>query len=313
MNHFQCQFPDCKKKDALVFHCNYCGNYFCADHHLPENHNCSNMPEKPPFHVRPPEVKSHEPNEPLLSANQHSETEGWKKIIGMKIWHKAVLTIGIAIIVLSCFLLILGAIAPSPTPSPTPMPTVSTPNTLPTPDYTSPTSTPTATPPISTFYVEVDYQTVGWFYSSAGNMLDSNYNYTFLVLNVTITNHGYSQINVIGDNGFSLLVNNEEYTPLISLPNSMYNGSTTSFYDMQKSYSFASKLPSEAILLDTGSVNGTIVFKFGNPNVYPQQPQILNKPFVLQYSVSYGDSVPLWKRQIIQSGPYAQVVINQIG
>ncbi len=163
-------------------------------------------------------------------------------------------------------------------------------------------------------YVEVNYQTVGWFYSTTdGTIYSDDYNYTYLVLDVTITNYGYSQVNVIGINGFSVLVNNDEYTPVISLPISMYNGSTSSFYNMQKSYSFASKLPSEAILLDTGSVNGTIVFKFGNPNVYPQQSQILNKPFVLQYSVSYGDSVPLWQRQVIQSGPYAKVVINQIG
>lgn len=170
-------------------------------------------------------------------------------------------------------------------------------------------------PTLTTPYVEVNYQTVGWFYSTTDEspLYSNDYNYTYLVLDVTITNYGYSQVNVIGINGFSVLVNNDEYTPLISLSNSMYNGSTSSFYNMQKSYSFTSKLPSEAILLDTGSVNGTIVFKFGNPNVYPQQSQILNKPFVLQYSVSYGDSVPLWKRQVIQSGPYAKVVINQIG
>lgn len=41
MNQLQCE--TCGKKDALVFHCNYCGGYFCAEHHLPENHNCNNF------------------------------------------------------------------------------------------------------------------------------------------------------------------------------------------------------------------------------------------------------------------------------
>jgi hypothetical protein len=97
-------------------------------------------------------------------------------------------------------------------------------------------------------YVEVNYQTVGWFYSTTeGTIYSNDYNYTYLVLDVTITNYGYSQVNVIGINGFSVLVNNDEYTPLLSLSDTMYNGSTSSFYNMQKSYSFTSKLPSEAI------------------------------------------------------------------
>jgi len=59
MNHLQCAI--CGTKDALVFHCNYCGGYFCAEHHLPESHNCTNQPKATPHYMRPPEMKSNEP------------------------------------------------------------------------------------------------------------------------------------------------------------------------------------------------------------------------------------------------------------
>ena len=299
MNQFQCQVAGCGKKDALVFHCNYCGGYFCAEHHLPESHNCTYKPRTAPPYVKPPEAKLHEPS--VISyppATQHSKTKPWKKI--------AMILPPLIIIALLLWAAIsYSPILQQPNPTPDATPILSTPNT------SSITPAPIATPALTTSYVEVDYQTVGWFYDTAGNLLDPNYNYTYLVLNVTITNHGYSQVNVIGSNGFSVLINGNNYTSLISTPTSLYNGSISSFYGMQSSYSFDSELPSQAILLDTGSVTGTITFQFGDPNVYPQQPQILNEPFVLQYLVSYGNSVPLWVRQVYQLGPYATVVINQ--
>ena len=88
---------------------------------------------------------------------------------------------------------------------------------------------------------------------------------------------------------------------------------------VEKQWSFSPNLPDKAILLDTGRVNGIIIFRFGDPDVYPQQPQILDKPFTLKYLVSYGDSVSLVTRQVSwliygqHTGPYAKVVINQIG
>jgi hypothetical protein len=51
MNHLQCEI--CGKEDALTFHCNYCGGYFCAEHHLPETHNCSRKPRTTPWFVQP--------------------------------------------------------------------------------------------------------------------------------------------------------------------------------------------------------------------------------------------------------------------
>ncbi|MGA2681346.1 MAG: AN1-type zinc finger domain-containing protein [Candidatus Bathyarchaeia archaeon] len=294
MNQFQCEI--CGEKDALIFECNYCGGHFCAEHHLPESHNCKSKPKIAPFHMRPTEVKLNEPNEPSVmsypNATQHSKTKPWKKIAG----------IFVILIIVGLILWIAYPFIQQAAKNP------SIPNQ--TPNTSSITPAPITTPALTTSYVEVDYQTVGWFYGTVGNLLDSNYNYTYLVLNVTITNHGYSQVNVVGSNGFSVLINGNNYTSLISTPSSLYNGSISSFYGMQSSYSFDSELPSQAILLDTGSVTGTITFQFGDPNVYPQQPQILNEPFVLYYLVSYGNSVPLWERQVYQLGPYATVVIN---
>ena len=284
----------CGKKDALIFTCNYCHKHFCADHHLPENHNCEKLPKTTPDYLRPREPKPQKPmpeHEP-----QKVPKENWK----------IPLVIGIAIVVLSCFLLISGAIVPSPlTPSltHTPAPSISNPSSI------TPAPIIATTPTPATSYVEVDYRTVGWFY---GIPQFENYNYTYLVLNVTVTNHGYSQVNVIGNNGFSVAINSNDYTPMLSTiwNNQLFNG-TVSDYGYQIPYSFSSDLPSQAILLDTGSVNGIVIFQLGSPNVYPQQPQILNEPFSLKYSVSYGDSVPLLERQIYDLGPYAKVEVNQ--
>jgi len=39
----------CRKDDLIPFTCNYCKKTFCADHHLPENHECDNI-----WMTRPP-------------------------------------------------------------------------------------------------------------------------------------------------------------------------------------------------------------------------------------------------------------------
>ena len=40
----QCQL--CKKRVDIPFRCNYCGQLFCAEHRLPENHMCPNLPDR---------------------------------------------------------------------------------------------------------------------------------------------------------------------------------------------------------------------------------------------------------------------------
>ncbi|MHA1131282.1 MAG: AN1-type zinc finger domain-containing protein [Candidatus Helarchaeota archaeon] len=42
----------CGKEVYMPFICNYCGEAFCAEHRLPENHNCKNIHQAVPPHSR---------------------------------------------------------------------------------------------------------------------------------------------------------------------------------------------------------------------------------------------------------------------
>jgi hypothetical protein len=222
---------------------------------------------------------------------------------------KLYLKVLIGIVVIFVLLIVAGGIASLSTK------TAKTTSPMITPHASS---IPTAVPVVTTPYVEVDYQTVGWFFSTTTPNLE--YNYTYLVLNVTITNHGYSQINTIGSYGFSVVINGNKYQALYSTPfPSILNASIINkVYDVyQQNYDFDShfyyyfwnplcdpSLPNPATLLDTGNITGLVFFQFGSPTVYPQPAQVLNEPFVLQYSVTYGNE---------NFPPNAKVVINQTG
>ena len=39
----------CGEEVLLPFRCNYCQNYYCLQHRLPESHNCANLPKKAPL------------------------------------------------------------------------------------------------------------------------------------------------------------------------------------------------------------------------------------------------------------------------
>jgi len=43
----KCKF--CGKEVEIPFKCNFCGNYFCLGHRLPESHNCSEAPPRTPL------------------------------------------------------------------------------------------------------------------------------------------------------------------------------------------------------------------------------------------------------------------------
>ncbi len=161
---------------------------------------------------------------------------------------------------------------------------------------TSPQSNPssTSTPLTGSPYVGVDYSTIGWFI----NNLDS-YNYTYLVLNVTITNHGYQQINTNGINGFDVVINNVKYSAT-----AVYPVLDTESNNAINAYFMPNQLPSNT-LLNTGSITGGIMFQFGNANDIPSPPQIVNVPFILQYTVTYGTNTLF--------PPNAKVIINQVG
>jgi cytoskeletal protein RodZ len=228
---------------------------------------------------------------------------------------KIIVKVAIVIVAVVIFLGIVGAIvyfstsakqntttgpivtiAPTPTETPT---TTTTPQTTSAP---TPTPAPTMTP---TPYVEVDYTTVGWFFSSitVNSYATGGYNYTYLVLNVNITNHGYDQVNVndLSDSysgGFSVNVDNVMYYTCDSVFG--YNNSLQWAYG----YSYTTTMPSTITLLNTGTYDATIVFQFGDPTIIPQPAQIWEQPFTLNYIVTHGSGlIP----------PNAKVIINQVG
>ena len=69
-----------KEIDSLIpFKCRYCGNLFCKHHHLPENHNCSNLPPRKTL-IKPsnePLIKTEEPESsaPILESSSKIDME----------------------------------------------------------------------------------------------------------------------------------------------------------------------------------------------------------------------------------------------
>ncbi|MCK4364569.1 MAG: hypothetical protein KAW45_00805 [Thermoplasmatales archaeon] len=63
----------------LPFKCRYCGLHYCKHHHLPENHNCVNLPSRRPLIKQPdkPLIKSEESDvtEPLPEVEDEKEPE----------------------------------------------------------------------------------------------------------------------------------------------------------------------------------------------------------------------------------------------
>lgn len=232
---------------------------------------------------------------------------------------KTVVIIAVVIIGLLAVLVIVGLASLSLTSfqqsssnrpnATTPSQTTSTPSPIATTTVQpseNPSSTITPQPaPSNSYYVEVDYKTIGWFYGAINEY--EGYNYTYLVLNVTIINRGYSQVNPDSSNGFDVVINNNKYQSQSSMLyfETIYGSSGTAGY--ADSYDFGgSALPYSATLLNTGNITGIVIFQFGDPSVYPAQPQILNAPFVLQYSITYGNSDALFPTN-------AKVIINQVG
>ena len=157
---------------------------------------------------------------------------------------------------------------------------------------TSPVITPV--PSISQPYVEVDYKVVGWFWSKTpkGGFV-SDYNYTCLVLNVTIINKGYSEV-PLSSGSFELDTNGRTYS-MISNPFLMgpvYNNEFKSGYWLNQKFT-------QTILLNAGKYSQIIWYVFGDPNFVPQPPKVWKTPFVLNYSVVYGESIPYHEAQVV--------------
>ena len=292
MTNSQCEI--CGKEELIPFKCKYCGGFFCAEHRLPENHYCAGQPTEAPVFARP-KTKKYKPSKNAWSFTPSRKQKNKSKLIKIV---AVVIVISLSLFIIDSYVYPIFQLLQN-----SGEPNQNTPNI----------------PLITTPYVQVDYETVGWFYSLPSSAIYSNeYNYTYLVLNVTIVNHGYSQVNIIRGCAFSVLINDKEYPVMIIGTGGRYFNGSKGVLGSEKQYSFSPSLPNQAILLDGGSVNGIICFPFGDPKVIPQQPQILKVPFKLQYSVSYGDSIPLVNRVVLWTiygqtkGPYAKVVINQI-
>ena len=89
----KCQL--CKKDVFMPFQCSYCGQYFCDEHRLPENHLCPNLPKRgwkdfKEYNIRPinkgyksPQIPSNPPEYPWSEQNQSREKSTSSKSAGI--------------------------------------------------------------------------------------------------------------------------------------------------------------------------------------------------------------------------------------
>lgn len=137
---------------------------------------------------------------------------------------------------------------------------------------TSTNSNTTTTPPAP--YVEVDYKTIGWFYETNNTYGFTLPNDTYLLLNITIINKGYSsaiQGMISLGYGFNVTINGIEYPAyLIKLYSAVYNASGA--------FDFTSQpyLATMNVKIENGAgVQGFLVFDF------TQAQHMFGKSFIL--------------------------------
>ena len=116
----------------------------------------------------------------------------------------------------------------------------------------------------SSHYVEIDYKPVNLFFRPQ-NVCNARYevvhNYTYIVLEVTITNLGYKQVNVSAtvSEDFRLTINVLDYSinySALDYPTWMCNTSSSSL----EFITFTSLLHS-GVLLDSNETSGAVVFQ----------------------------------------------------
>jgi hypothetical protein len=173
-------------------------------------------------------------------------------------------------------------------------------------------------------YVTIDCKSLGWFYSTPRG---TSFNYTYLVVNVTITNNGHSIITIPNPNAYGVQVIGDKLCAagfkvgigggpgkgnpqLYKQVNVSGHGFVTNTGVIQTIYNPASYvsfspyntmsagkrlnivMPTTSIqpikLAFTGSYKETIFFEFGDPAIIPTQPQIINEPFQLLFDINGG-------------------------
>lgn len=139
-------------------------------------------------------------------------------------------------------------------------------------------------------YVEVDYKTIGWFYDS---IVSGEQNNTYFLLNVAITNKGYTKAVLTEPWKFSISIDGVNYSTygLGTMPVFLYNGSSTFLNGVNFANTF-SAVPSVSIV-NGSQVSGVVAFEL------TAKPQA----FTLGYSPEFSDfSLPQPQAKIVKEG-----------
>jgi hypothetical protein len=98
----------CGKEVVLPFTCAYCGEKYCAEHRLPENHNCSNIPKTPPMYLSPT-IPEKEPSHAVKPVPMIQKSSWTRKV--------SALLITLVLVLLAAYFLSNYLISPSPAPT----------------------------------------------------------------------------------------------------------------------------------------------------------------------------------------------------
>jgi len=130
------------------------------------------------------------------------------------------------------------------------------------------------TEPVASPYAEIDYKTTGWFYGSYIAGLQNN---TYLLLNVTVINRGYSsQVNCEPWN-FAVTVNGVSYDSQWLIPYGLYNGTQDTFGQVN----FVFNALQNVKLANNAETSGFLAFRIPNPS-------LSNRSFTLAASLTFG-------------------------
>jgi len=112
----------CGKEEAPPFVCNYCGATFCAEHRLPENHNCPSKPRIPPPYIRVKlEHKSTEALHDLEQLRERKELEDRKEYAKVRARNRRrknlrrvrnLMLLGLLFFVTWCFVMMVDYVPP---------------------------------------------------------------------------------------------------------------------------------------------------------------------------------------------------------
>ena len=85
----------CQKEVFLPFRCQYCGDYFCSEHHLPENHECPRMEHAraPREETQPIIVQKQRPYEYTISYAPTQPKRGKTHFSSKEIKHLTIATL----------------------------------------------------------------------------------------------------------------------------------------------------------------------------------------------------------------------------